>query len=286
MHDQAHTLRRLVRDYVRADAPQPCPRPAVLLIAGAVGGVGTTSVALNLAVAFQQLSRPATLVQTAATANELALRAGPGGIQILAASPTEDRRRPPACDGTDPRWITELAHVVPATEIVVVDAGHGPSTILRSLWGTGDAALLVTSPDPTSLVGGYTLLKLLHGTEPRPAVYGLVNRATNAAVAGTVFGRMHRACLRFLALELRPAGFVPHEPALDPAKTPLVLGSTACPARERLVRAASTLNEGLQAARTGDFSVISCQERFNLETKSDRYTRTLSVAEQPLNYVD
>jgi flagellar biosynthesis protein FlhG len=289
MHDQAHTLRRLVRDCVHADVDSIGPRPALVSVAGGKPGVGTTTIALNLAVAFQQLSRPAILVDASRGGGPLGLRAGPGGIQILAATASGGRKLSLASDLASARWIKELVHLAPSTEIIVVDAGSGPHAAITSLWEISDVALLVISAEPEAIVGGYTLLKLLLAEAPHASVYGLVNRATSAAAAGTAFARIHRACRRFLALELRPAGFVPHDPAFALAETsgtPIVLAPAGRPARDRLVRAAYTLNEGTQAVRANSFSVISSEERFNLEPRSDRYTRTLSVADQSVDFAD
>jgi MinD-like ATPase involved in chromosome partitioning or flagellar assembly len=199
-----------------------------------------------------------------------------------------DRGFPTTADAFGPRWLAEHSHVAPTTAVIVVDAGSGPSVVVQALWGASDAVLLVTAPDAASVVNGYALLKLLRAAAD-PTVYCLVNRVQDAAVAGTVFGRIHRASRRFLGLEPRPAGFVPEDRAFAVAEgggTPLVLAVPAGTARERLLRAASAVSEGLQAVRAENYPLISCQERLNLEPRSDRYTRTLSVAEQPLNYSD
>lgn len=305
MHDQAQTLRNLVRECVRP--PRPAPRPAVLLVAGVKRGVGTTSMAANLAVAFQQLGRRTLLVDASPSGGDVALRCGveagpalwevmtgrrtlddafrpgPGGIQIL-GGPQLQNAGPSLDDWFDPRWLAELPRVGPSTEMVVVDGGSGPNAATQAMWGVCDVALLVFAPDPASVINGYAILKLLRSAG-EPTVYGLVNRAPDAATAGSVIGRIHRASRRFLGLEPRPAGFVPGDQAFA-APGPLVLSQTASAARDRLLRTACALGEALQAAEGDEDPVISCQERFNLEPESDRYTRTLSVAESPLDFAD
>ncbi len=282
MHDQAQTLRKLVRECVRADAAPPASRPAVLVVIGAQQGVGTTSVARYLTEAFQQLGQASILVDGGATEG-IALQAQAEGIQIFAAS-AENRLL--AADADSHRWIAELAHVAPDTEVVVVDGGNGTRSGMQAIWEASEAALLVTTPDPPAVLRVYTLLKLLHSGGPRPLIYCLINRASDATTAGAVFARLHQACRRFLDLDLRPAGFVPQELVLDSGRRePSHFEQLAQPVRERLLRAASALSEGLRSAEA-EFPVISCQERFNLEPRSDRYTRTLSVADQPLDFAD
>ena len=310
MHDQAQPLRRLVRDCLRTDDGLPTARGDLLLVAGGKGGVGTTSVALGLALAFQQLGRRTLLVDAHPTGGDgglmcsleaggppgetleedgqLAdwLQRGPDGIQILAGPPPLARQLPGPAMAFDPRWMTELAQLALPPELVVVDAGSGVNPLVGRLWKAADAALIVTTPDTPSVINTYAFLKQLR-SPLQPIVYCLVNRAADSAAAGVVFARIHRACRRFLALEPRPVGFLPDDPALAAAHSrgePLLPGRSA--AAQRLVRAASAVSEGLQAAGEQRLSRISEQEQFNFEPSDDRYSRTLSVAEQPLNYAD
>src|SRR3989304_1863508 len=110
MHDQANDLRRLVRES-RTPASAPAPlRPTLLVVAGGKGGVGTTTLAVNLAVALAQRGRRTVLVDAdpdtadAAILCRLpehhtvadvlasrrsiaeALQPGPGGIRVLAGA--------------------------------------------------------------------------------------------------------------------------------------------------------------------------------------------------------
>jgi len=287
MHAQAQTLRKLVRECVRADAPQPDPRPAVLVVVGAQRGVGTTSVAQNLAVALQQSGQPAILVD-AATTETIAVQSGTQGIQVFA--PATDGHPLTATEEDASRWIAELAHVAPGAEVMVVDGGNGSRPDMQPLWETSDVALLVTTPDPPAVLRVYTLLKRLHtAAAASPLIYCLINRAPDTAAAGAVFARIHQACRRFLGVELRPAGFVPQVPALtlDAGRQKAQHFAQLPPSvRERLIRAASALSEGLQGVGAHPLPLVFGQERFNLEPRSDRYTRTLSVADQPLNFAD
>lgn len=310
MHDQAQPLRRLVQDSLR-NLPRSSARGAKLVVVvGGKGGVGTTSVALNVAVALEQLGRRALLVDADPAGGDIGLLCrlethesapdeaddrstladrfehGPAGIRILAGPPALSRegRGPGVAFG--PQAMAELSLLALPPEVVLVDAGSGLTPTLATLWEAADAALVVTTPDMTAVVNTYALLKLLRGPRP-PLVYCLVNRAADSAAAGLVFGRIHRVCRRFLSLEPRPAGYVPDDPAFAVAQesgSPLVLSRSA--AADRLVRAACALNEGLQASGAAKIRRVSEEERFNFKPRTGRYRRTLSVAEQPSNSAD
>ena len=57
MLDQAHDLRRLATHYNRAESPRCGGRPALVVVAGGKGGVGTTTVALGLAASVAKVGR-------------------------------------------------------------------------------------------------------------------------------------------------------------------------------------------------------------------------------------
>src|SRR5262245_34962276 len=62
MHDQADELRQLVRVSARSSDPPRGPQPLHVAVTGGKGGVGVTTIAVNLAVALAQNGRRTVLV--------------------------------------------------------------------------------------------------------------------------------------------------------------------------------------------------------------------------------
>lgn len=73
--DQAKELRQLVRIDGARLAPQ-LPPPRLILVAGGKGGVGTSTVALNLAVTLAQLGQRVVLVDADPAAADITARLG------------------------------------------------------------------------------------------------------------------------------------------------------------------------------------------------------------------
>ena len=75
MHDQANELRNLV---LRARASLQCavPPPRLIVLTGGKGGVGTTTVAINVAVSLGQLGKRVVLVDADLRRGDVAAMCG------------------------------------------------------------------------------------------------------------------------------------------------------------------------------------------------------------------
>jgi flagellar biosynthesis protein FlhG len=203
----------------------------MITVAGGKGGVGTSTIAANLAMALAAQGRRTVLVEADLdrTASGLAtgaedcsildaltgrrtvheiLRRGPGGIQVLpgAFAPSEVVE----CSAmAQQRLIDELKSLGRHAEVVVVDAGGGRNPFIRRLWQAAGLVLLVTTADSASIVESYAAIKVLSGGDAAIPLYTLVNRVADGAQAAEAHARLGAACRRFLGLHSCAAGHVP-----------------------------------------------------------------------------
>jgi len=236
----------------------------MITVAGGKGGVGTSTIAANLAMALAAQGRRTVLVEADLdrTASGLATGAegcsivdalagrrtvheilgrGPGGIQILpgAFAPSELVE----CSATaQQRLIGELKSLGRHAEVVVLDAGGGRNPFIRRLWQAADLVLLVTTADSASIVESYAAIKVLSGGDAAIPLYTLVNRVADGVQAAEVHARVGAACRRFLGLHTYEAGHVP----LDAGKggehvRQFLLQSPRSEAARSLERVAETL---------------------------------------------
>jgi len=228
MPDQADKLRQLVRDAL-PPTDAPASLPPTIVVAGAKGGVGTTTVALNLAVALSHGGRRTLLVDAApnADAAELAdmdtscgpcladvlagdaaaadaLRPGPAGVLLLANRADADEHASRAARTMD-RLLFHLSSLATSADVLVIDSGSGMNAATRRLWQHADLVLLVTTPDDVAVMDAYATIKIALAHEALSALRVVTNQCDSARLATDVQQRLATACRRFLAYELPSA---------------------------------------------------------------------------------
>ena len=237
MPDQADKLRKLVIDAapsVRADAALP----PTIVVTGGKGGVGATTVAINLAAALARHGRRTVLVDAAphADAAQLlgvdvargeclddvlsgaisaadALRAGPAGISLLAGQWAAERSPDRSHKSLD-RLIDQLQSLDVHADALVIDSGSGMTNWTRRLWQEAALVLLVTTPDDVSVMDTYATIKRgissSHETDGEDAdLRVLVNACHDTATAVDVQSRLSAACRRFLGRTIGRAPLLP-----------------------------------------------------------------------------
>jgi flagellar biosynthesis protein FlhG len=220
--------------------PKRTGGPISLAITSGKGGVGKSSVAVNLAVALARLRHRVLLLDAdfglgnvdvlmglAPTAHvghvltgEKPIREvivpGPCGVQVIPASSGMPQLTA-LSDGQWDRLGDALDEVADEFDYVLIDTGAGISDTVVEAIRLASRAIVVTQLEPTAVVDAYALIKLLSTTDPAQEIEIVVNNARDASEAQLVFTQLQVASTRFLKRRIHFAGFIAHDPAVRDA---------------------------------------------------------------------
>lgn len=234
MTDQASRLRALAQ----RQAPETPLFPSrVLAITSGKGGVGKTNVVAGLAMALAQTGeRVAVLDADFGLANldillglspqytlEHVLRGervleeimveGPMGIQVIpASSGIQELTR--LDTAAELRLIQGLQRVAQQRDWLLIDTAAGIHDSVVKLLMAAQEVILVTTPEPTSLVDAYAMVKVVHLRDPQKSLWLLINNAQNPDEAEETIEQLQAATQRFLGRELNLLGMIPNDPHL------------------------------------------------------------------------
>jgi flagellar biosynthesis protein FlhG len=213
---------------------------ATIAVTSGKGGVGKTSVVVNLAVALARLRNRVGILDAdfglgnvdvllgLAPENHLGhlltgekdiediIVRGPMGVQIVPAS--SGLRELTAL--TEAQWLRlaqGLERVCRQLDFLLIDTAAGVSDNVVELLLSAQRVLIVTSLEPSAMVDAYAMVKVLTTAEPAKEIGVLVNGARDADEAELVHRQLDLATSRFLQRGLRYYGYVPFDPAVREA---------------------------------------------------------------------
>ena len=188
--DQATRLRRMMQAVQAPPAAQAAPPPVptaaapTIAIASGKGGVGKTSLAVNLTIALARLGHRTSLLDgdlglgnadllcgVSPRAHLGHVLAGTHTVQDI-AQPIADRATlipgasglPELADLDEARHAAlarRLAPIDQSSDAIVIDCGAGIGTGVLAFSQAADLLLVVTTPEPTAITDAYALLKSL-----------------------------------------------------------------------------------------------------------------------------
>jgi flagellar biosynthesis protein FlhG len=295
--DQAESLRSLVRD--RQPPPEVFPaessdsltppgvvpvqsgpaddhagpthrgkRAHLIAIASGKGGVGKTTIAVNLAVKLTQMGRKVLLLDAdLGTANaDVLLDLGPSGnlAHVVAGRlPLRDAIiQAPGGFGLIPgasglaqmaalgelerhRLIEQLHELEREVDLILVDTGAGVGPNVLGFAVAADHLLVVTTPEPTAVTDAYAAIKTAVRQREDLDVRILVNMVKDKHEGRAVFERIAGVCRRFLDLSPRYAGHVVLDARVSASirrRRPFVMESPSCEASGCLAQLAHRID--------------------------------------------
>ena len=232
MTDQAATL-RVLRGGASGRTETDTRR--ALAVTGGKGGVGKSTIALNLALAYASRGAKTLMVDTDLGMADLNLLLGvaPGKsvLDALGGTPIEEvlveahgLSLLPALNGSHvlatlgPPGLGRIVELVDSLakkyDALVVDIAAGIGHAQTMFASSVRDALVVVNPEPLSIADAYACLKVLSVEQGVRHAYLVPNRVQSRAHADELVARLTALVARFLELEVTALPPVPFDPAV------------------------------------------------------------------------
>ncbi|WP_051148575.1 MinD/ParA family protein [Desulfospira joergensenii] len=272
----------------------------VITVTSGKGGVGKTSISLNLSLALSSAGFKVCLFDADLglanvniltglfpengleqvmdgdlTLNEIMIRDF-HGIDIIPGSSGVEKMADLTLKESD--TLIKAFLKLDAYDYFIFDTSAGISAQVLSFCMASHEMILVVTPEPTSLTDAYSLLKVLSENRQVPAVKVVVNQVKTRASALKTWSKLKGTVQRFLRIKISPLGIVAHDrnvPAAIISQVPFFILSPDSVAT-RCIRSISqklALVPDEQADIPMELFWHQCFQFFNSRKKAESQTR-------------
>ena len=219
------------------EGTKPEGESRIISIASGKGGVGKTSLAINLGIALSQFGRNvlvidadlglanvnvmlgivpkynlSSIIQGNRSVNEviteteygISIIAGASGFLQLAEMPAQVQQK-----------IIERFLNLPHYDDIIIDLSAGISTRVINFLKSADIPIIITTPEPTAITDAYGIIKVASSLKKDIPVKLVVNRVHSTQEAKTIAERVVKLSHQFLGIKVEYLGYMPEDKLLQ-----------------------------------------------------------------------
>jgi flagellar biosynthesis protein FlhG len=242
MSDQAYKLRKLAEagmynaialDVRTPRSPKVRTRCTSIAVTSGKGGVGKTNIALSLSIALSRMKKKVLLFDGDLGLANLHLLLGvaprfnlshvfmgdrrlqeiiwdgPLGVSVLPGASGIEEMANLGVSAID-RAGTLLEELEQEYDFLIIDTAAGIGASATRLASRTDCALVVLTPEPTSLADAYATAKVLF-EQGASRIAAVVNMATSGREGAETFDRLNTLVVKFLGKKVLSYGILPYE---------------------------------------------------------------------------
>ena len=206
----------------------------VIAVTSGKGGVGKTSVSVNLAVSMAMTGKKvmlldgdlglanvdvmlglqpkynlADVIEGKCTLEDTLLK-GPGDLLIVPAS-SGKRQMAELTQAQNAGIINAFSDLHRSLDVLIVDTAAGIADSVITFSQASQEVIVVVCGDPASMTDAYALIKVLNRDHGVKRIQILANKVHNAIEARDIHENLRRVSERFLDVTLNLIGAVPHD---------------------------------------------------------------------------
>jgi flagellar biosynthesis protein FlhG len=206
----------------------------VICISGGKGGIGKTTVAVNLAIAFAQKQKKVLLfdadlglanvdirlglsparnlhhvVMGECEINDICM-AGPHGIKVIPSS-SGIAKMAELTPGECNTIINSFSNLATDLDVMIIDMAPGISSQVIDFTHAAQDILVVICNDPASLMDSYAIIKILHQKYARKRFGVIVNKVKHLQEGYDVFTKFQKVIAKFINVSMHYIGHVPQD---------------------------------------------------------------------------
>lgn len=239
----------------------------VCAITSGKGGVGKTSIAVNLSITLSMAGLKVLLidadmglanvdlmtgVSASHTIEEVidgdasifdSLVEGPEGLTILSAGSGIGRLDEMGQERAG-IFQRELLKLENAFNFIFIDTGAGISANVIDFVFMADEVIVIMTPEPTAFADAYAMVKVVSLEKPETEIGIIVNQSRNDNDSRVIFTKFNEIVTRFLSRDIKYHGAITRDSAVSEAimrQTPLAIYSGKCPAMQSIRKIAKNV---------------------------------------------
>lgn len=233
MIDQAENLRKIMKSKnIDNQIEQLSPNKAkVIAISSGKGGVGKTNFALNFSISLRRLGYEVVVIDADIGLSNIEILAGinanstisdiifsdkdifeimingPEGIKVISGG-SGLKELTLLKDDNLPKLIQEIERLQCVTDYIVIDTGAGISNSVTDFIMISDEVIIICTPDPTSLMDSYTLIKSIVYTGFTGKINIVCNLVKDRNEGKEIFEKICNASNNFLRVQINYLGYI------------------------------------------------------------------------------
>ena len=227
MLDQAEALRKLINN---EEQQHKKTSTKIITVTSGKGGVGKSNFVVNLAIVLQNKGKKVLIFDADLGMgnddvlmgiypkynifdiiyNDLEIKdiiiEGTNGVSLIPAGSALSKAQD--LEENDKKKFLEKLDTLDEYDYILMDTGAGVNKDVLSFIAASEELILITTPEPTSLTDGYSLIKAIDHYQLKTNAKIIVNKAFTKEEGDETYSRFDRAVSKFLKINIEYLGCI------------------------------------------------------------------------------